>query len=473
MASHVESREGHPSGYGIKEEDDYIELDVDIKDVAKTELEVHNPEETARSLNGESIRTDHKVCSVCGRSAKNHHFGVLCCDPCGVFFRRGVQSNLWETYICFKDNHCDITKNRKSCQCCRFKKCLSAGMDMSLVMTEADRRARRSRKMKKQRQITLDRQRLGGAAQQSYLDILQEFNNASDLTCDLGDCRCSRHEQQRRTNPVNEDTISKYKIADLQKILRKCLTFPEVLTPLRVGDPDITENLFIVFCKNIGRFFCSIPEFQELDPTYQGYLLKPAIAKAMFILGTHQYNPINKCWPRVPLSPSCMFPTISMSDMERFIDDDVTMRKWKKFIEKFSSFFSDEVVTLLVLVTSLFDYKNSNLMAVPEIALRQAKYLQLYKVYLQSHHYQASNIMANLSYLKNSLIYVDELMESFQNSSTEANKGAARDDGTCQFSHSLSNKIPLQSEPTIISDTEGFSFLPAVTTDAEMILFNS
>ncbi|XP_066986888.1 thyroid hormone receptor alpha-like isoform X2 [Macrobrachium rosenbergii] len=472
MAFYGEPRDDFPSGFGVKEED-FIEFDVDIKDITKEE---YDTEITSISSDGDSSNTGHKVCSVCLRSAKSSHFGALCCDPCRAFFRRSVQNNLWETFICFKDGCCDITQNRRSCQRCRFKKCLGAGMDKSLVMTEEERKALMNRKIERRKQIALEHQRYGAASQQTCFDTQQELNDASGHTRDHEDYTHSSDVQQSGTNPVDEYAVSK--IADLQKILRKCLSFPEFPSHHYKGDPDIIENLFIVFCKNIGRFFGSVPEFRELDPTYQGLLLKPAVAKAMFIFGTHQYDPTTNCWPRVLLSPLCKFPSISMSDMESFIDDVITMQKWKAFIEKFILFFSDEVVTLLTLVISLFDYKDSNLMFVPEITLRQAKYLQLFKFYLQGKHCQTSNTMTYLSYLKTSLTYVEELRECFQSSTTEGNEGAGQDDRTCQFPESLSsaggNSIPVKSDPLIQDDAEGFTFLPAVSTDTkEMIFFNS
>ncbi|XP_064099631.1 thyroid hormone receptor alpha-like [Macrobrachium nipponense] len=476
MAFYEESREDHQFGLGVKEERDFMELDDDIKDITKEELEDYDTGGTGISSSGDQSNTGHKVCSVCRSSAKSSHFGALCCDPCRAFFRRSVQNNLWETFICFKDGRCDITKNRRSCQRCRFKKCLSSGMDKSLVMTEEERKALMNRKIERRKQIALEHQRFGGAPQQTSFDTHEELNDASSHNPDHEDYGRSTDVQQSRTNPVDEYAVSK--IIDLQKLLRKCLTFPEFPNHHYERDPDIIENLFIVFCKNIGRFFGSVPEFRELDPAYQGLLLKPAVAKAMFIFGTHQYDPTSNCWPRVPLSPSCKFPSISMSDMESFIDDDITMRKWKAFIEKFLLFFSDEVVTLLTLVVSLFDYKDSNFMFVSEIALRQAKYLQLFKFYLQRKHCQTSNTMAYLSYLKTSLTYVEELKECFQSSTTEENEGADQDDSTCPFSESLSNSegngIAATRDPLILDDAEGFSFLPAVSTDTkEMIFYNS
>ncbi|XP_064100677.1 nuclear hormone receptor family member nhr-91-like [Macrobrachium nipponense] len=122
MAFCDEFKDDHPSSvFGIKEEDDgdFMEFSEGKTDITKEELEEYNPEEGATSSNGRpSSNADRKVCSVCGRSAKSSHFGALCCDSCRAFFRRNVQNSLWETFICFKDGHCDIVQDRRSCQRC-------------------------------------------------------------------------------------------------------------------------------------------------------------------------------------------------------------------------------------------------------------------------------------------------------------------------------------------------------------------
>ncbi|XP_068230716.1 thyroid hormone receptor alpha-like isoform X2 [Palaemon carinicauda] len=469
MAYCDESIGGHRYSFGVKKEeddDDDMELEVDIKGIVKEEVEIFNPGEAASE---DSSHTDGKVCSVCNRSAKSSHFGALCCDSCRAFFRRSVQNSVWETFICFKGGCCDIVKNRRSCQCCRFKRCLAAGMDKSLVMTEEDRKALMYRKIERRRQIVLEHQRLGGPSQEICFDAQQEPDNVNQ-TDDREDC--GRH--------LTEDEViaNKCRIEYLQKVLRKCLSFPEFPELCREGDPDVMENLFIVFCKNIGRFFGSVPEFRELEPTYQGILLKPAVAKAIFILGSHQYEPSSNSWPRIHWTPSCRFPTITMSTMKNFIDDDVTMMKWKDFIEKFRLFFMDEVATLLTLVVSLFDYKDSSLGEIPDISHRKEIYLKLYRFYLQSNKCQASDTTAYLSYLKSSLLYIEELKECFQNSTTEENRsGAHSNDSIYECSPSSSStggySIPVKSDPLVQESADGFSFHPAVSTEAEDHLSNA
>ncbi|XP_064408782.1 estrogen-related receptor gamma-like isoform X2 [Latimeria chalumnae] len=68
-----------------------------------------------------------RLCLVCGDFASGYHYGVASCEACKAFFKRTIQGNI--EYNCPVMNECEITKRRrKSCQACRFTKCLKVGM---------------------------------------------------------------------------------------------------------------------------------------------------------------------------------------------------------------------------------------------------------------------------------------------------------------------------------------------------------
>ncbi|XP_067875343.1 estrogen-related receptor gamma-like isoform X2 [Heterodontus francisci] len=68
-----------------------------------------------------------RLCLVCGDIASGYHYGVASCEACKAFFKRTIQGNI--DYSCPARNECEITKRRrKSCQSCRFMKCLKVGM---------------------------------------------------------------------------------------------------------------------------------------------------------------------------------------------------------------------------------------------------------------------------------------------------------------------------------------------------------
>ncbi|XP_037101061.1 estrogen-related receptor gamma-like [Syngnathus acus] len=68
-----------------------------------------------------------RACLVCGDVASGYHYGVASCEACKAFFKRTIQGSI--EYSCPGSNQCEITKRRrKSCQACRFVKCLTVGM---------------------------------------------------------------------------------------------------------------------------------------------------------------------------------------------------------------------------------------------------------------------------------------------------------------------------------------------------------
>ncbi|XP_073443693.1 steroid hormone receptor ERR2 [Dendrobates tinctorius] len=73
------------------------------------------------------ITCPKRLCLVCGDVASGYHYGVASCEACKAFFKRTIQGNI--DYSCPASRQCEITKRRrKSCQSCRFTKCLKVGM---------------------------------------------------------------------------------------------------------------------------------------------------------------------------------------------------------------------------------------------------------------------------------------------------------------------------------------------------------
>ena len=62
-----------------------------------------------------------------------HNFGVISCNACACFFRRSIQLKYIECH-----RNCIITiTDRTNCQFCRYKKCLSVGMDPTQIRKKA------------------------------------------------------------------------------------------------------------------------------------------------------------------------------------------------------------------------------------------------------------------------------------------------------------------------------------------------
>ncbi|KAH0620476.1 hypothetical protein JD844_020986 [Phrynosoma platyrhinos] len=68
-----------------------------------------------------------RLCLVCGDIASGYHYGVASCFSDYLSLHLHFTGNI--EYSCPATNECEITKRRrKSCQACRFMKCLKVGM---------------------------------------------------------------------------------------------------------------------------------------------------------------------------------------------------------------------------------------------------------------------------------------------------------------------------------------------------------
>ena len=76
----------------------------------------------------------------------NHNSGKQVCASCRAFFRRSVQSKYYQIFFCKRGESCEVTlATRRSCQRCRFKKCLESGMRVSWVLTDGERNKKYNR----------------------------------------------------------------------------------------------------------------------------------------------------------------------------------------------------------------------------------------------------------------------------------------------------------------------------------------
>ncbi|CAB3409197.1 unnamed protein product [Caenorhabditis bovis] len=81
------------------------------------------------------------LCGVCGDKNGQSHYGTICCPSCKGFFRRVFIAA--KNMECTRGNCCEITK-RNICRACRYRKCLSIGMNVREIrgrnkMTAEDR----------------------------------------------------------------------------------------------------------------------------------------------------------------------------------------------------------------------------------------------------------------------------------------------------------------------------------------------
>ena len=73
------------------------------------------------------------------------YYGARVCVSCRGFFRRSVQSGQYQFFTCQgkPNNDCPVDgSSRRSCKSCRFRRCSTAGMRPSYVLSNEQRQDR-------------------------------------------------------------------------------------------------------------------------------------------------------------------------------------------------------------------------------------------------------------------------------------------------------------------------------------------
>ncbi|KAI6174572.1 Nuclear receptor subfamily 2 group E member 1 [Aphelenchoides bicaudatus] len=115
-----------------------METDIVLAPRSVESIEGSSPSTSNDSMNGSTTvhsPANAECCPVCGDTAWNKHFGVLCCNACAAFFRRTVA--LRKSYICIRGKRCDVTQetSRHICKYCRFSRAIRVGMNIAAVFT--------------------------------------------------------------------------------------------------------------------------------------------------------------------------------------------------------------------------------------------------------------------------------------------------------------------------------------------------
>ncbi|CAF0809728.1 unnamed protein product [Adineta steineri] len=81
-------------------------------------------------------------CLICNSSAVGINFGVPTCAPCKAFFRRNAVKKAG--FVCRLNDDCPVLHEfRRMCNCCRLAKCFRVGMQKCLILSDAEKLARK------------------------------------------------------------------------------------------------------------------------------------------------------------------------------------------------------------------------------------------------------------------------------------------------------------------------------------------
>ena len=121
--------DSEPDEEPFDEEDDRAEEALDQPGPSQSK-----PKRKGKKKDNPLISATEK-CKVCLEPAAKHiHYGSVTCFSCRAFFRRSIQNKSGKVYTCRKQGNCNVTnKLRKSCQKCRFDKCLEVKNKNALI----------------------------------------------------------------------------------------------------------------------------------------------------------------------------------------------------------------------------------------------------------------------------------------------------------------------------------------------------
>ncbi|XP_045106250.1 uncharacterized protein LOC123501468 isoform X2 [Portunus trituberculatus] len=299
-----------------------------------------------------------KACGVCGDIAKSMHFGGLSCDSCKAFFRRSVQNNAHRGFTCPYEKKCVIAvSSRKSCQYCRFQKCLSIGMEKGWVMTEDERRKMMQQRQEKKHKEEEKKKMTLISSEEKYA-LTEEESTEIEIILSL-------YKKAYQDVPYQEEN--------------PCEGPKAVMSP------------WMTFCKRIGYFFSLFREFADLPSSDQALLLKSAIPSACIIMGSVVYDTSSGRWGN-NLNRCGYVPTVSLTSAQSLVPAEL-MSRVENFFKKFKEVCPDEKMAMILILVALYSPELMGLQAKDNIQALQDRYTRVLRKYVGWKYKEHSTLM--------------------------------------------------------------------------------
>ncbi|CAG7721516.1 unnamed protein product [Allacma fusca] len=309
-------------------------------------------------------RASSKVCEVCGDRAKSFHFGGVSCDSCKAFFRRAVQSDSHNSFRCPYDGSCVITvTTRKTCQACRFKRCLQIGMEKKWVMNEDERNTfQKQRQEKKIKKIKGSDQRIHTST--VNLSVSSPVDSFEPDVADM--LKFMSVEDQSEIETL------------VMKVHESYIDIPYQVSqaPQSRISIEIIE-MFTTILRRIVYFHKNLADFSQLSQEDQSTLLRQGVLEMCMLRSALTYDFKNNRWPmqtgNMEFLRNC--PVLRVEDMKKLVSPDLYDMQMR-FISGIQELLADEpIVTLLTLIV-LFSPDRTGLLNQKAVGIVQDKYLR-------------------------------------------------------------------------------------------------
>ncbi|XP_077490355.1 nuclear receptor subfamily 1 group I member 3-like [Amblyomma americanum] len=318
--------------------------------LAEPQPAVATPAAAASSTTSASEPGGHKpwpprICGVCGDRAKSYHFGGISCDSCKAFFRRSVQNE--SHFQCPNRGNCRITlASRKSCQACRFAKCLAIGMEASWVMTEQERRARMQQRLLAKggdRPTTQRPREMPPSAED--VELLEELVHAYVTGCACAPFAGHLHRDEEKSRT-------------------------ELL------------DVFFTLVHQISGFAQGLDAFTRVPESDRHILLRTSVLELCFLRSAMNFDGGDR-WPsRYQFGDEATsVPSVRASDVERLVPVDLwTLHR--KFLLATHRLRPDPLTLLLLSVIALLCPDRAGLRDLETLSIQQERYCALLRRYI-------------------------------------------------------------------------------------------
>ena len=296
-------------------------------------VEEDKPPESEEEVNEKRPVSD---CHVCGDKAIAHlHYGGICCYSCKAFFRRAVQNGKDKGYKCKASHECSVSvETRRSCQKCRFEKCLSVGMTANWVLSDEQCQIRFGRgKIKRKVVRPSTEESREPPAKLSHQDNLYSQHDSSLVQALM---------------EVYEDSKEKISFSEANESMLRGIS--------RHGGAysasEMNEMVNTVIKRNI-YFMENIHHFSVLPHDDKRKLLTKNMTEICHIRGALKFNPKTASFDMEPRGQPCP-KVITQESIKNLYSSVNTARDIFKLMTKLSELkLPSEVLILLIPVVSL------------------------------------------------------------------------------------------------------------------------
>ncbi|KAK4300636.1 hypothetical protein Pmani_027168 [Petrolisthes manimaculis] len=339
-------------------------------DAAGTADQTTSPHTTAPTED-HPVSPTRRICRVCGDRAKSMHFGGLSCDSCKAFFRRAVHNDAHTNFSCPYDEFCimNIT-SRKCCQFCRYKKCLSIGMEPRWVMSEEERKHRLRQRADKRTKVGGEEDGKGALRDHKRGLVPHEPDPATLL-----------HYMTTEERDEVEQAVRNYQLSytDVPYL-------SDLLSGWKEGRPSVQiVAMFTTIIKRFAYFARLFPAFLDFTSHDQETLLRTGILEMSLIRGVQTFDTSNNRWPDSSHLLYHSAPTLKAEDMKKLVSCEL-YETYMKFIHSLNKLGVDEPVMMMLLLIVLFTSDRPGLKDTAAVQIKQDHYLLLLRKYLGWRH---------------------------------------------------------------------------------------